>query len=286
MAQASSVMTQKTQRAWAKTAVKIAGIVTRGRARPPVIVYSLAMVGVLLSLWHLIAASGRVPAYFLPTPTRTWQTFLDIAAHGYRGHSLLEHLSASLGRVLLAFAASALLGVPVGLLVGTSRRVRALVTPVLEFYRPLPPLAYYTLLVIWLGIGNLSKVTLLLLAGLPPVVISTAGGVGGLRPDFINGARSLGATRWQVFRYVVLPGCLPEIFTGLRVSIGFIYTTLVAAEMVAGVNGLGWLVLDASKFLQSDVIFVGIFLMGLTGLLLDVILRIVERMAVPWRGRA
>jgi taurine transport system permease protein len=252
----------------------------------PVVVYSLLMVGALLLVWQLIAASGRVPSYFLPTPVRTWQTFLDIAVHGYRGHSLLEHLTASLGRVLLAFAGSALLGVPIGLLAGSSRRIHGLVTPVLEFYRPLPPLAYYTLLVIWLGIGDLSKVTLLLLAGLPPVVIATTGAVGGLRPDFINGARSLGATRWQVFRYVVLPGCLPEIFTGLRVSIGFIYTTLVAAEMVAGVNGLGWLVLDASKFLQSDVIFVGIFLMGITGFLLDAILRTIERAAVPWRGRA
>jgi taurine transport system permease protein len=269
---------------WAAT-VKITSFVTRRRARVPVVLYSLVMIGLLLALWQVIAASGRVPAYFLPTPLRTWQAFLDIATHGYRGHTLFEHVGASLGRVLLAFAGSTLLGVPIGLLVGSSRRVRALVTPLLEFYRPLPPLAYYTLLVIWLGIGDLSKVTLLLLAGLPPVIIATAGAVGGLRPDFIHGARSLGATRWQVFRYVVLPGCLPEIFTGLRVSIGFIYTTLVAAEMVAGVNGLGWLVLDASKFLQSDVIFVGIFLMGLTGLLLDAILRTIERLAVPWRGR-
>ena len=226
-----------------------------------------------------------MPAYFVPTPAATWRAFLDIAAQGYRGHTLLEHLGASLTRVLLAFAGSAVLGILIGLGIGSSRRVAAAVNPFIEFYRPLPPLAYYTLLVIWLGIGDASKVALLLLAGLPPVVIATASGVRSVRADYVNGAQSLGATRSQVFRYVVVPSALPDILTGLRVSIGFTYTTLVAAEMVAGVNGVGWMVLDASKFLQSDVIFVGIVLMGGTGLALDASLRGLERVLVPWRGK-
>ncbi len=234
----------------------------------------------------MIASSGRVPAYFVPTPAATWRAFLDIAAHGYRGHSLLEHLGASLARVLLAFAGSTVLGIVIGLGIGSSRRVAAAVNPFIEFYRPLPPLAYYTLLVIWLGIGDASKVALLLLAGLPPVVIATASGVRSVRADYVHGAQSLGATRAQVFRHVIIPSALPDILTGLRVSIGFTYTTLVAAEMVAGVNGVGWMVLDASKFLQSDVIFVGIVLMGGTGLALDASLRGLEHVLVPWRGKA
>lgn len=244
-----------------------------------------ATLGALLLAWYGISTSGLVPAYFVPTPRQTWLTFLRILADGYRGHTLAEHLLASLTRVLLAFGAGALVGVPLGLVIGSSTRVAAMFDWPLEFYRPLPPLAYYTLLVLWLGIDNASKVALLFLAALPPLVIATAAGVRSVRSDYINGARSLGANRWQVFWQVIFPACLPEIFTGLRVSIGFTYTTLVAAEMVAGVNGIGWMVLDASKFLQSDVIFVGIILMGVTGALLDATVRFIERLVIPWRGK-
>lgn len=247
---------------------------------------TLVTISLILLGWYALSHSGLVPPYFVPTPGQTWQTFLDILSNGYRGHSLFEHLGASLGRVLLAFGGGALIGVPLGLGVGSSPRLAAVFDPLIEFYRPLPPLAYYTLLVIWLGIDNASKVALLFLAALPPMVIATSAGVRSVRSDYVNGARSLGASRWQVFYHVILPASLPDIFTGLRVSIGFTYTTLVAAEMVAGVNGVGWMVLDASKFLQSDVIFVGIILMGLTGILLDGLIRLAERLVVPWRGKA
>jgi len=239
----------------------------------------------ILLLWYVVSVSGLVPPYFVPTPMQTWQTFLRILAEGYRGHTIWEHLLASLSRVLLAFGASAVIGIPLGLAMGSDRRIAAIFDLPIEFYRPLPPLAYYTLLIIWLGIDNASKVALLFLAALPPVVIATAIGVRAVRNDYLHGAQALGAGRWQLFRYVIFPACLPDIFTGLRVSIGFTYTTLVAAEMVAGVDGVGWMVLDASKFLQSDVIFVGIILMGITGALLDAGVRWLDRLIVPWRGK-
>jgi taurine transport system permease protein len=248
-------------------------------------IITILTIGGILLLWYAVTASGLVPPYFVPSPQRTWQTFLRILQEGYRGHSLWEHWLASLTRVLVAFGASALIGVPLGLAMGSDRRVAAVFDLPLEFYRPLPPLAYYTLLVIWLGIDNASKVALLFLAALPPVVIATATGVRSVRSDYIHGAQSLGASRWQLFRHVIFPACLPDIFTGLRVSIGFTYTTLVAAEMVAGVNGIGWMVLDASKFLQSDVIFVGIILMGITGAVLDAGVRWLDWLVVPWRGK-
>jgi taurine transport system permease protein len=254
------------------------------RWRPEPWITAATVLGLLL-LWYWISTSGLVPPYFVPTPQQTWATFLKILREGYRGHTLIEHLAASLTRVLLAFGAGALVGVPLGLAIGSNRKVAAIFDLPIEFYRPLPPLAYYTLLVIWLGIDNASKVALLFLAALPPLVIATASGVRAVRADYINGALSLGASRLQLFWHVIFPACLPEIFTGLRVSIGFTYTTLVAAEMVAGVDGVGWMVLDASKFLQSDVIFVGILLMGVTGALLDAGVRLLERLIVPWRGK-
>ena len=274
-----------------ETSVESAEAATTPAARPGVrwpstetLITSATLGGIGL-LWYGVSVSGLVPPYFVPTPMQTWQSFLRILDEGYRGHTIWSHLLASLWRVLLAYGASALIGVPLGLAMGSDRRIAAIFDLPIEFYRPLPPLAYYTLLVIWLGIDNASKVALLFLAALPPVVIATATGVRSVRTDYLHGAQALGAGRWQLFRYVIFPACLPDIFTGLRVSIGFTYTTLVAAEMVAGVDGVGWMVLDASKFLQSDVIFVGIILMGITGAALDAGIRWLDRTLVPWRGK-
>ena len=251
----------------------------------PETVITVGTILVILLLWYAVSVSGIVPPYFVPTPMQTWQTFLRILEEGYRGHTIWEHLLASLSRVLLAFGASAVIGVPLGLAMGSDRRIAAVFDLPIEFYRPLPPLAYYTLLIIWLGIDNASKVALLFLAALPPVVIATATGVRAVRSDYLHGAQALGTGRWQLFRYVIFPACLPDIFTGLRVSIGFTYTTLVAAEMVAAVSGIGWMVLDASKFLRSDVIFVGIFIMGGIAVALDWLLRWVMRSHLTWVGR-
>jgi taurine transport system permease protein len=255
----------------------------RWRVEPLITAATLAAI---VLLWFYVAQHHLVSELFVPAPPNVWLAFTETLVDGYRGHSLLEHLWASLGRVLMAFVGAALVAVPLGLAIGVSSKIAAVFDPLIEFYRPLPPLAYYTLLVLWFGIDNRSKVLLLFLAAFPPLVISAASGVRGVREVWINGARSLGASRWQTFRYVIFPACLPDIFTGLRVAIGFTYTTLVAAEMVAAVDGIGWMVLDASKFLQSDIIFMGILVMGLTGMLLDRVIRIAERRVVPWRGKA
>lgn len=246
----------------------------------------LVTVLIILLAWELVTRFRLAPPLFVPAPANVWRAFVEAATEGYRGLPLAQHLWASLWRVLSAFVAAAIIAVPLGLLIGTNRTVAAVFDPIIEFYRPLPPLAYYTLLVLWLGIENASKVALLFLAAFPPLVISAAAGVRGVRASWINGARSLGASPGQTFRHVIFPACLPEVFTGLRVAIGFTYTTLVAAEMVAAVDGVGWMVLDASKFLQSDVMFMGIIVMGVTGMLLDQVIRLAERRVVPWRGKA
>lgn len=253
--------------------------------RPEPILTALTLLSIFLA-WYAIARFRLVSELFVPHPALVWQAFLDILTEGYRGETLLRHLADSLYRVVVGFLLAVVTAVPLGLAIGYSSRVRAIFDPLIEFYRPLPPLAYYTLLVIWLGIENESKIALLYLAAFPPLSVSAMAGVKGVTPERIQGARSLGAGRWQVFRYVIFPSCLPEIFTGMRVSIGFTYTTLVAAEMVAATSGVGWMVLDASKFLRSDVIFMGNIVMGITGIALDRIIRVVERRVVPWKGKA
>lgn len=243
-----------------------------------------ATIGAVFAAWNASAAYGWVNPLFLPAPHAVWQSFVVVLTKGYQGSTLAEHLLASLGRVLSGYGLACLLGVPLGLAMGGSRWVRGLLDPLIEFYRPLPPLALYTLLVMWLGISDLSKVALLFLAALPPVTLSTVQAVSGIDPLHLRAARSLGAGRGALLREVLLPACLPGICGGLRISLGFTYTVLVAAEIVAAPAGVGWMIWDASKFLLSDVVIMGLFVVGLTGLALDRLLRGLERLVTPWRN--
>jgi taurine transport system permease protein len=158
--------------------------------------------------------------------------------------------------------------------------------PPIEFYRPLPPLAYLPLIVIWFGIDETAKVVLIFLACFAPLAMSARAGVKSVMIEQINAAYSMGASRWQVIWHVIVPGAMPEIFTGMRIAIGFGWTTLVAAEMVAATEGLGQMVLNASNFLRTDVVIMGIVVIGVVAYLFDLLMRYIERLVVPWKGKA
>ncbi|MBV7544184.1 ABC transporter permease subunit [Acidovorax sp. sic0104] len=190
-----------------------------------------------------------------------------------------------MGRVFGAFALACLTAVPIGIMMGVSRRVRGVFDPLIEFYRPLPPLAYLPLVIIWFGIEETSKVVLIYLACFAPLAVAARAGVRSVGSEQINAALSLGARRWQIVRHVILPAALPEILTGMRIAIGFGWTTLVAAEMVAATAGLGRLVLNASNFLRTDVVVMGIIVIGMVALLFDMMMRRTETLLVPWKGR-
>lgn len=263
---------------------------TRARRKRPArshlvqIAISAGAVLVVVMIWQAVAALELVRPLFVPSPERVWEAFIG-SLYDYRDASLLIHIRDSLYRVLFGYILGILTAVPLGLVIGYFPRIGAIFDPFIEFYRPLPPLAYYTLLVIWLGIGNESKIALLYLAAVPILVISSAAAVRGVRPLWLNAGRTSGAAGWRLVAFVILPASLPEIFTGMRVALGVTYTTVVAAEMVAASSGLGWMVLDASKFLRSDVVWMGIIVMGITGVFLDRILRVLETWIVPWRGK-
>ncbi len=246
---------------------------------------SLASVVVVLLVWYTVTALNWVNPLFLPSPIAVWSAFIEILRNGYKGNSLGYHICQSMLRLVTALIVAIATAIPLGMLCGFSKPIRAAFDPIIEFYRPLPPLAYYTLLVIWLGIENPSKIALLFLAAFAPLFLAVVSGVERISIDRINGARSLGASGWQLFIHVIFPSCLPEIFTGLRTAIGVSYSTLVAAEMVAAVSGIGWMVLDASKFLRSDVIFVGIIIMGVIAILIDGVIRWIQKTQLPWIGR-
>lgn len=240
---------------------------------------------IILFIWFIVTLLGWVDPKLVPSPLSVWNALVGILQNGYKNYTLIHHLGASMQRLLIAFFAAAVLAVPLGLASGYNSKIRAILEPIIEFYRPLPPLAYYTLLVLWLGIENGSKIVLLLLACFAPIYISCVSAVMKIREDYINSAYTVGASKLQIFFYVIFPACLPDIFIGLRTALGVGYTTLVSAEMVAASSGIGWMVLDASRYLRSDIIFLGIIIMGITGILLDRGIQFIEHKIIPWKGK-
>jgi taurine transport system permease protein len=168
---------------------------------------------------------------------------------------------------------------------GLNQVLKALVDPLIEFYRPIPPLAYLPLIVIWFGIGEVSKVLLIFLAIFAPVVVATTAGVLAVDPIRVRVAQSLGASRLQVVRFVVLPSALPTIMTGIRIALGAGWSTLVAAELIAATRGLGFMIQSASQFLATDLVVGGILIIALVAFLFEIVLRRLQRHLSPWLGR-
>ncbi len=240
---------------------------------------------VLLFVWWSVTALGLVAPLFLPSPHQVVSKLLLVAGpQGFMDATLWQHLSASLTRMLIALTAAAAIGIPVGIAMGISPVVRALIDPLIELYRPVPPLAYLPLMVIWFGIGETSKILLIYLAIFSPVVLSTVAGVRHAQQVRLRAAASLGATRWQQLRWVILPGALPEILTGLRIGLGVGWSTLVAAELIAATRGLGFMVQSAGEFLATDVVLAGIAVIAVIAFGLELSLRALQRRLTPWNG--
>ncbi|ABK39501.1 taurine ABC transporter permease TauC [Aeromonas hydrophila] len=246
---------------------------------------SLLTLGALLALWWLVARLGLISPLFLPPPAQVLQQFATLAGpQGFMDATLWQHLAASLQRILIALAAATLCGVTVGLAMGLSPTLRGMLDPLIELYRPVPPLAYLPLMVIWFGIGETSKVLLIYLAIFAPVAMATLAGVQGAKQVRLRAARALGANRWQVLWYVIVPGALPDMLTGLRIGLGVGWSTLVAAELIAATRGVGFMVQAAGEFLATDVVLAGILVIALIAFTLELGLRALQRRLTPWHG--
>ncbi|WP_336752759.1 taurine ABC transporter permease TauC [Aeromonas hydrophila] len=246
---------------------------------------SLLTLCAFLALWWLVARLGLISPLFLPPPAQVLQQFATLAGpQGFMDATLWQHLAASLQRILIALAAATLCGVTVGLAMGLSPTLRGMLDPLIELYRPVPPLAYLPLMVIWFGIGETSKVLLIYLAIFAPVAMATLAGVQGAKQVRLRAARALGASRWQVLWYVIVPGALPDILTGLRIGLGVGWSTLVAAELIAATRGVGFMVQAAGEFLATDVVLAGILVIALIAFTLELGLRALQRRLTPWHG--
>ena len=239
----------------------------------------LALLALLLA-WEAIARLGWVPVLFLPSPVGV----LAEAAEMLRSGELLGHLASSLSRLLVGFAIGAALGVVVGVAVGFFAVAEAVGTPVIAATFPIPKIALLPLLILWLGLGEPSKVAVIALGVFFPMAINTFTGVRAADPLLIRAAVAFGARRWSVVRKVVLPSALPMIFAGLRLGAGTALLLLVAAEMIAVESGIGFLVLHAGNLMQTTKLMVGIVVLSLLGLLSHWSLGRLERLAIPWRA--
>jgi taurine transport system permease protein len=227
----------------------------------------------------------QMESIYLPSPEKVWKSLVTISKDGYQNVTLGEHLGFSLWRVVMGFLIGAIVGIPLGYAMGLSNWFRGWFDPVVEFMRPVPPLALIPLVIIWAGIGEEGKVVLLFLAALWIMAIAARSGVSGVRITKIHAAYSLGASKTQILRHVIIPNSLPEIFTGARVAMGVCWGTVVAAELVAAEKGIGKMIVAASKFQNTEIVIMGIILIGLIGFAIDVGIRLLEKYLVPWKGK-
>jgi len=235
---------------------------------------------------NIVPSTGvQMEPIWLPSPEAVWSRLSEIATVGYRNSTLAEHLGYSLFRVIVGFSLGALVGVPLGYAMGLSNWFRGWFDPIVEFMRPVPPLALIPLVIIWAGIGEVGKIILLFLAALWIMAIAARSGVSGVRISKVHAAYSLGASRWQIMRHVIVPNSLPEIFTGARVAMGVCWGTVVAAELVAAEKGAGMMIMVASKFQSTDIVLMGIILIGIIGFSIDMLMRQAEKFLVPWKGK-
>lgn len=227
----------------------------------------------------------QMESLYLPAPEEVWTRAIKVASEGFRGTSLAGHLGYSLFRVIIGFICGAIVGIPLGYAMGLSNWFRGWFDPIVEFMRPVPPLALIPLVIIWAGIGETGKIILLFLAALWIMAIAARSGVSGVNISKVHAAYSLGASKWQIMRYVIIPNSLPEIFTGARVAMGVCWGTVVAAELVAAEQGAGMMIMTASKFQNTDIVIMGIILIGVIGFGIDMLMRWAERVLVPWKGK-
>ncbi len=261
--------------------------------------WSIVTVVVLIVAWWIATVGGILdPIYWPPldgslypwdNPNRARpgvvDRFVSLMVEGYRNVPLWEHIWTSVKRVLLGVCFGALVGIPLGFAMGLNSVARGLLDPVVEFIRPIPPLALIPLVILWLGIDEVAKTFLLFLAALFIMLIAARAGVNSVRISKVHAAYSLGASRTQVLRHVILPNALPEIFTGLRTSMGVCWGTLVAAELVAADQGVGSMMMIAKNFLQTDVVVIGIIIIGAIGFAIEMLMRVLEGWLIPWKGK-
>ena len=247
-----------------------------------IIYYTLSVLSVvfLLVCWQVLASrEGSV----VPTPIDTLERFLDICVHPISKAILIVHVWVSLRRVLIAFAAAIILGVPLGVLFGWNRTFRALVGPIFEILRPIPPIAWIPLVILWCGIGEVPKVVIVFIGSFVPIVLNTYAGIRDIDPLLLKAGRVLGANRLQLLYEVTLPATIPAILAGIRTALSSGWMCVVAAEMIVAKQGVGYLIVRGQESGDTALIVANMLVIGVISVLLSTILGKLEVVLCPWQ---
>ena len=258
---------------------------TRARTPFPSLLVSTATIVVVILVWFGITTSGAVPPDYLPSPQALVERLWTLTRDGYQGQSLFQQIGASLSRTLIGFSIGGTLGVGVGLAAGYTRFLAAMLSPIMSFIRPIPPIAFIPMVVLYFGLGELGKIVLITVTAFNYAVVNAQAGAAGTPLAYRRAAATLGLTPWQEFWRVIFPAALPSIFTGLRVALALSWAVVVAAELVGAQSGLGFMINNAALLFDIPTVFIGIGLIGLIGLILNTLIGIVEDKVVHWKGR-
>jgi NitT/TauT family transport system permease protein len=236
---------------------------------------------VLIGIWTLLTEAGLVNSLFLPSPVKVVQNLIN----GWKDGTLLQNSGISIYRVVMGFLLAVALGVPAGILVGSFKSAEALIRPLCEFVRYMPVPAFVPLVMVWTGIGEMAKITLVFLGTFFQLVLMIADDAASVPEDLLSASYTLGTKRWSTIIKVLIPAVAPRIMETLRMCIGWAWTYLVVAELVASSSGLGFSILKAQKFFQTEAIFSGILTIGIIGLITDRIFALAIRLMFPWQER-
>ncbi|MBU1357622.1 MAG: ABC transporter permease [Gammaproteobacteria bacterium] len=260
---------------------------TPGRLPGRRALYVVGWLAALIAVWWLLTTgTGVIGSGRFASPQEVFLAFRQVLVDGYSNARWHEHVARSLMLVTSAFAVASAFGVALGLAMGASRRVEAFANPIFLFLRPIPPLAWIPLAIVWLGLGDAAKIMVIFVAAFVPSVINSYSGVRQIDRTIFEASAMLDVTGWRYWREVLIPGAMPSIFTGLRLSLQASWTTLVAAELVGATAGLGQILNQAAQDIYPGMILVGMMSVALWGWLMTLALGWVEKRATPWKVSA
>ena len=239
---------------------------------------SAASLLIFLCLWELLCRMGFIEPLFMPAPTKILARAVKMLGDG----SLVRHTLASTRRVMVGFIVSSMVAIPVGIFLGSSRFFMAVFDPLISLLRPLPSMAWIPLSLLWLGISETQKYSIVFMGSFAPSLLYIIEATKSIDPLLIRAARNLGASNLDVMREVVLPGSLPQIIAGLKVMLGIAWTCIISAELVAAREGLGFMIMNGKEYFQTDTVLLGMVMISLTVMVIDVIFRKFERRLLPW----
>lgn len=254
-------------------------MISKPPSRSALLSTSAASVIVFLAVWELVCRAGWVDPIFLPPPSAVFAKAMGMAGEG----TLIGNVLASGRRVMIGFLAAITVAIPLGIMLGTSTYARAAFDPILSFLRPLPSMSWIPLSLLWFGITETQKYSIVFMGTFAPALVYVIEATRNIDPLLIRAAQNLGASRWQVMKEVILPGSLPQILSGMKVILGLAWTCVISAELVAAREGLGFLIMNGKEFFQTEVVVLGMLLISITVLVTDFVLRIIENWVLRWQ---